>query len=673
MGSDARNVSENAAVSTVFLFTEGEEPRPATVFYQTDNEWIASELCKLYRAEYGQNRSDEFRFATVKRDSVTDFVRLQSAIDDLSLYQDPDPGIYDPEPTSDLLLRASYCIRAQEWEDALRHLLKHAECSTHGETRPQARQDHPTSKEVDAFEAVRYSLEKHRLMFLYFAAPRRLNPMATGNKWEMETMPKDKFPKFDSDEMDESGEFLITHRRRLESFVQSAYSQFGSGMGCKPRVMTESGTVVDVEGGSFPAWYLDEAACVHLDESAESILASMRDAIRKEQSRLFQPFVKAIKDVLHDEGKSKWYASEPVRWEYVSRLDSILHELRTFEIDQLDTGKAATTEDTETASQNGSADSPNATAEDLLKGIPEEDDRNSGLILLMLLAQAYYKMLEATTSISDWLITMDLELNSSYMWTIQNLTNLLNNHRHLRDFPEKFEPIFEDLYPTTIEDVEWQLMVAPHANGFLSAVQRYVVKKGTYEPEEGSPAWIMVQLFRPGVETAIARAENYNRRLRKAQQSMFGDMTNTKPQDAAIKADSDIAKTEEPQQSPTNSNAQIAIPPGAKWSEVAIRFLDAHNVQVTFREQSQRFHFTQMNMADGRSNLKPTKQWDLLYSFARDNGVINWGSKSASSKLKKQKQELSEKLSSLFAIVGEPIVYMDEEKGWKTVFQISDS
>ena len=451
------------------------------------------------------------------------------------------------------------------------------------------------------------------------------------------------------------------------------YSKFGSGAGSKPRVLTEDCTVVDVEGGSLPAWYLDDAACVHLDESAEQILASMRDAVRKGQSRLLQPFIKAIKDSLHDEGKSKWYASEPVRWEFVSRLDSILHELRTCELEQPSMNKAATAEEVKDPTLDDAAGSPDVSAEDLLKGIPEEDDRNSGLILLMLFAQAYYKMLEATTSLSDWLTAMDLGLNHSYIWTVQNLTNLLKNNKHLSDFPEKFEPMFDDLYPTTITDVDWQWMVAPHADGFLATVQRYVLKKGTYDPEEGSPAWIMVQLFRPGVETAIERAENYNRRLRKAQKAMFGETTSTKPHDATVKADSDIAKTEVPQPSTTNSNTQIAIPPGAKWSEVAIRFLDAHNVQVTFREQSQRFHFTQMNMADGRSNLKPTKQWDLLYSFARDSGVINWGSKSASSKLKKQKQELSEKLSSLFAIVGEPIIYLDEEKGWKTVFQISDS
>jgi hypothetical protein len=527
--------------------------------------------------------------------------------------------------------------------------------------------------EIQSLERVRSLLEKHRLMFLYFAVPKQINPLATGNKWQLDSLKPDQFPKFKSDEIDDDGEFLFTYRRRLEQFVQTCYSKFGSGAGSKPRVLTEDCTIVDVEGGSLPAWYLDDGACVYLDESAEQILASMRDAVRKGQSRLLQPFIKAIKDALHDQGKSKWYASEPVRWEYVSRLDSILHELRTFELEQPSMNKAATAEEVKDPTLDDAAGSPDVSAEDLLKGIPEEDDRNSGLILLMLFAQAYYKMLEATTSLSDWLTAMDLGLNHSYIWTVQNLTNLLKNNKHLSDFPEKFEPMFDDLYPTTITDVDWQWMVAPHADGFLATVQRYVLKKGTYDPEEGSPAWIMVQLFRPGVETAIERAENYNRRLRKAQKAMFGETTSTKPHDAAVKADSDVAKAEESQQTTTNVNTQIAIPPGAKWSEVAIRFLDAHNVQVTFREQSQRFHFTQMNMADGRSNLKPTKQWDLLYSFARDNGVINWGSKSASPKLKKQKQELSEKLSSLFAIVGEPIVYLDEVKGWKTVFQIMDS
>ena len=207
----------------------------------------------------------------------------------------------------------------------------------------------------------------------------------------------------------------------------------------------------------------------------------------------------------------------------------------------------------------------------------------------MLFTQAYYKMLEATTSISDWLTMADPELNHSYMWTVQNLTNLLNNNKHLGDFPEKFEPIFEDLYPTTIADVEWQLMVAPHADGFLASVQRYVLKKGTYDPEEGSPAWIMVQLFRPGVETAIERAEKYNRRLRKARHQMFGETPSEKTHDSTSKAETEtnnVPKADEVQPGTATSNSQIAIPPGARWSEVAMRFLDAHNLQVIFRDQT---------------------------------------------------------------------------------------
>jgi hypothetical protein len=318
-------------------------------------------------------------------------------------------------------------------------------------------------------------------------------------------------------------------------------------------------------------------------------------------------------------------------------------------------------------------DSPNATAEDLLKGIPEEDDRNSGLILLMLLAQAYYKMLEATTSISDWLTMMDLELNSSYMWTVQNLTNLLNNHKHLRDFPEKFEPIFEDLYPTTIADVEWQLMVAPHADGFLSAVQRYVVKKGTYEPEEGSPAWIMVQLFRPGVETAIERAENYNRRLCKARQRMF-DSPGAAQTGAASSEDVTTAQKVENTNGTQASATHFGFTSLAdrKWSELTIRFLNSETVSVKLLDKSAKLTYSDLGMIDGRSR-GPTKQWYLLEAFARDRGELTWTSPSASRENRKRRKLLSDNLKSFFGIQGEPIVLTEDKKGWRTVFNVSES
>ena len=67
--------------------------------------------------------------------------------------------------------------------------------------------------------------------------------------------------------------------------------------------------------------------------------------------------------------------------------------------------------------------------------MPAEDRRNATLILLMLLAQAYYKMLECSISMASWFCYLDLGLNESYFWTINNIKNLLQNSEELKDFP----------------------------------------------------------------------------------------------------------------------------------------------------------------------------------------------------------------------------------------------
>lgn len=146
--------------------------------------------------------------------------------------------------------------------------------------------------------------------------------------------------------------------------------------------------------------------------------------------------------------------------------------------------------------------------------MPEGDRRNSGLIVLMLFAQAYYKMLESVVSMADWVSAIDLELNASYISIVKNLENILKNHPDLADFPETFEPLFPDLYPSTVADSEWDDMVRPHAERFLSTVQQYVHSNGVYEPENGSAGWVFVELVRGDVTTAIERAAAYEKRMR---------------------------------------------------------------------------------------------------------------------------------------------------------------
>lgn len=157
-----------------------------------------------------------------------------------------------------------------------------------------------------------------------------------------------------------------------------------------------------------------------------------------------------------------------------------------------------------------------------LREMSYEDQRNSGMILLLLLAQAYYKMLECTICTASWCAALDLDLNQSYFWTVKTIANLLKYDKELKDFPVEFKPLFSDLYPSTIRDVDWEEMVAPDAERFLSTVQQYVHSKGVYDPEEGSPAWVFIELFRPSVNAAIARAIAYDKRMRQYCQRIFG-------------------------------------------------------------------------------------------------------------------------------------------------------
>ena len=201
--------------------------------------------------------------------------------------------------------------------------------------------------------------------------------------------------------------------------------------------------------------------------------------------------------------------------------------------------------------------------------MPVEDRRNSSLNLLFLVAQAYYKILECVISTASLYCALDLELNESYLWTIVSLKNLLTNHEDLRDFPGKFEPAFPDLYPSTIRDVDWEDMVAPEVERFLSAVQRYVRLSGIYPPEESSPAWVFVEMFRPSVNTAIERAMVYNKRMREYARSAFGEAsgmavgatqrkrTHPKPQQKADAGVSSDAKLTDATKFPTMTVQEV--------------------------------------------------------------------------------------------------------------------
>lgn len=172
----------------------------------------------------------------------------------------------------------------------------------------------------------------------------------------------------------------------------------------------------------------------------------------------------------------------------------------------------------------GPADTPKPAA-DTPPPLSAAELRASGLNLLLLTAQAYYKMLESV--LRSPCQALDLDLNQHYLWTVSTIEALLRNNPELHDFSGKFEPLVPDLYPSTVLDYEWEDFAAPKVEGFLADVQKYVFSKGhAAELTEGTPAWIFVEMFRPNVTASIEKADAYYERM---QQHLRKMLHRTKP------------------------------------------------------------------------------------------------------------------------------------------------
>ncbi len=119
------------------------ETTPSTVFYRTSNASNAETLCRLFTQEYSSNGTPDFYLRTTSSFAPEDQVLLDDAIDELAIYDDPDPWVYDPPASQSLLERAEYSRRADRWEAKLK-------CNVSGDAPTDAK---PTSSEVLVFIA----------------------------------------------------------------------------------------------------------------------------------------------------------------------------------------------------------------------------------------------------------------------------------------------------------------------------------------------------------------------------------------------------------------------------------------------------------------------------------------------------------------------------------------
>jgi hypothetical protein len=113
------------------------------------------------------------------------------------------------------------------------------------------------------------------------------------------------------------------------------------------------------------------------------------------------------------------------------------------------------------------------------------------------------------------------------------------------------------------------------------------------------------------------------------------------------------------------------LPAGTRWEDLTFEFISDEVVNVRFRGETKHFEPDQFRMKSLK-NGRPTLLWTLLLSIVRQHGRLTWKDRSASTRLKKQKQQLSERLRSLFGLDDDPIPWRSTDKAYVARFITSD-
>jgi hypothetical protein len=112
---------------------------------------------------------------------------------------------------------------------------------------------------------------------------------------------------------------------------------------------------------------------------------------------------------------------------------------------------------------------------------------------------------------------------------------------------------------------------------------------------------------------------------------------------------------------------RFPTPAGSVWSDLMIRFKDAHTVSVSIHGESRVLTYADMGMVNKKSR-NPTVQWDLLYAFAQAHGLLTWSSPAAARENQKRRERLADNLQRFFGIEEDP--FEPRDGGWLARFTV---
>jgi hypothetical protein len=103
-----------------------------------------------------------------------------------------------------------------------------------------------------------------------------------------------------------------------------------------------------------------------------------------------------------------------------------------------------------------------------------------------------------------------------------------------------------------------------------------------------------------------------------------------------------------------------------------IDFVELEVVNIRFRGETRRFEPEHLGMKN-QKNGRPTLQWTLLQQMALSGGQLAWSNPRATTRIKKQKQELSHKLKAAFGVEGDPIEWDGDNNAYVARFALRAS
>ncbi len=324
----------NASGAYLFVNSDsGDTSASSSVFYCCSDSTYAQSLCNLFTREYSTKaRTLRFHFRPKATISLEDRVLLDEELQRLEVYSEPDRTAYNPEPSKKLHERAMFAVQATDWENSLRHHTTAKPTSADGAKRPGS----PSDQAQLALSALLYAVERHRLMFLYWATARRRNPLVSHRRTgAIEELDKDGFRGWEAmvADIDADGAFLWTHQEVLDRYAQQAIGLFGPGDGMPPGELDADGRHVPLNGGTYPYWTIDDGATGCLEETSDAILDACCALAEAGSGSGALELVKNASAAARPESHARWYTNIVVKWPYLSMVDALVARIKRMRVE----------------------------------------------------------------------------------------------------------------------------------------------------------------------------------------------------------------------------------------------------------------------------------------------------------------------------------------------------